>query len=64
MIQGRLMMEGIAAQKPPRPIIYFAKQSKTFKKNSYLILLANIKGNRPSSIHRDIRHISFICNCA
>lgn len=32
MIQGRFMMEYIAAQKPPGPIIYFTKQSKTFKK--------------------------------
>lgn len=32
LIQGRFKMECRAAQKAPGPIIYFTKQSKTFKK--------------------------------
>lgn len=37
-----IMIKFIAEQKPPGPVIYFAKQSKMFK-NSYSILLKNIK---------------------
>lgn len=37
------MIKFIAEQKPPGPVIYFAKQSKMFFKNSYSILLNNIK---------------------
>lgn len=62
MIWGnfQVMMKCITEQKPPGPIIYFAK---TFKKHAYSILSSNIKSKTASDIYRNIVHIIYVQLC-